>query len=71
MSVKCSYCGLYNSFSFSTSQENCIKCNGDLYLQDVEEAKHYSTTLHQRDFKTLNSWNNTDDTFTIGTKKHV
>lgn len=66
MSVKCHKCGLFNSFSFSTNQTRCIKCNTRLDKEDVLASQMHLDNLNNRDFKNINkSWNRIDDTYTI------
>lgn len=63
MSVKCPRCKLFNSFSFSTNQTTCIKCNTRLDENDVAASKMHLANLNTRNFN--NTWNNTEDSYTI------
>lgn len=62
----CTKCKLFNSFSFTTNQTTCIKCNTRLDENDVTASKMHLDNLNQRGFKNLNtSWSNTEDSYTI------
>lgn len=72
MSVSCPKCRLFNSFSFSTKQTKCIKCNTNLDKNDVTASLCYQTSLQNREFKSVNnSWEKTKDTHVIGRSKDV
>ena len=66
MSIRCHKCKLFNSFSFSTNQKKCIKCNTRLDSDDIEASKLYRNKIIDKNFSNSNnSWSNTEDTYII------
>lgn len=54
MSVTCGSCGLFNSFSFVTSQRKCIRCGKKLDEESIFLAQDYRENMFQRDFRNKN-----------------
>ncbi len=59
MSVRCTKCSLFNSFSFLTNQTRCIKCNTLLNDSEIQSSKMYQENIKNKTFKS--SWYDVED----------